>query len=417
MKYILLVLSSLLSCRSFAQKTLVFSDQVYEPQIKTVQLYPDLGGLADYLSAAAAPLGTPSLVIEFDDLQNARSNYYAKVIHCDYNWVKSYLQDLDYMNEYNEYPINDISYSTGTQLPYVHYRFQLPAVKLPGNYLLIVYRNDVSDLVLSKRFIVYSNQVTLNRDTQQAGTGALNFSVQPLNFTIDYGELDIPSPTESIHVVIRQNQRWDNCKIDVKPSFVRDADRQLEFHSYDNENSFAGGNEFRFVDFKSLNYPGQNTGKLDRKTKPVQLSVQPDLSRGGESYAQVKDLDGNYQVDNTDTGEPKTNANYVNVSFSLTTDAVPSPVYIVGAFNGWNRTPDNLMSYDAGKGAYVGTLLLKQGLYNYQYLVDSKTLPENYFEGNHFETENVYEILVYNRDFQRNIDLVVGYFIVPLNPR
>jgi hypothetical protein len=92
-------------------------------------------------------------------------------------------------------------------------------------------------------------------------------------------------------------------------------------------------------------------------------------------------------------------------------------VFICGGFNGWEKNDENRMDYFTSKLAYEATLLLKQGLYNYQYLVDSPSLDANYFEGNHFETENVYEILIYNRPFRPNADLLVGYFVIPVNPR
>jgi len=416
MKYIFFFASTALSVAGLAQKTLVFSDQVYEPQIKTVQLYPDHGGTTDYLSPAVSVLNQSALVIEFDDLAATRNNYYAKIIHCNYDWTKSNLVDLDYLTDYNEYPINDYSLSTGTYSTYLHYTFQIPPVKIAGNYLLIVYRNDPSDLIISRRFMIFSNSVALTKDNELAGTGALNFSTQQLNFMIDYSQLQITNPQDNVHVVIRQNQRWDNAKTDVKPSFIRDSDSQLEYRFFDSDKFFVGGNEFRFVDFRSLNAPGQNTGKMDKTVKPYRLSVQQDLPRAGEPYTQVKDLNGNYQIDNLDVGEPKTSSNYVKVTFSLKTSPIKDSVYVVGTYNSWNRSVENLATYNPDKEAYEVTLFLKQGLYNYQYL-DSKAGQENYFEGNHFETENQYEIMVYNRDFQRNIDILVGYFVVPINPR
>ncbi len=34
-----------------------------------------------------------------------------------------------------------------------------------------------------------------------------------------------------------------------------------------------------------------------------------------------------------------------------------------------------------------------------------------------FQTENVYDILVYYRPFQPNADMLIGYFVIPVNPR
>jgi Domain of unknown function (DUF5103) len=412
------LLFAIVCTNSYSQKNLQLSDRTYEPQIRTVQLYPNRGGAQDYLFAPVVLIEQMNLVIEFDDLQSDKNNYYAKIIHCTYDWQKSTLSDLDFLTDYNEVTINDYTVSSNSISPYIHYQYPIPQVKIPGNYVIIVYRDgDQKDLILSHRFMVYQNVATLVQDNQLSGTGTLLPKFQELNYTIDYSQMDIVSPLETVHVVLRQNQRWDNAKFDFPPSFVRDADSQLDFHYTDQDKLFAGGNEFRFVDFNSLSHPGQNTGKLVKTVKPYQLYVQQDKPRTDQAYSQYNDNNGNYLLENQDAEEPKISSGYVEVTFSLLADAVSDSVYLAGAFNNWNFNDENRMKYYTNRGAYEVTILLKQGLYNYQYFVDSKTLPANYFEGDHFETENMYEVLVYNHSFQPNADMMIGYFIIDLNPR
>lgn len=406
-----------ISFSAIGQKTLLFEDKVYEPQIKSVQFHrSDNNG--SVTSTASAFINESNLVLAFDDLQSDRVNYYAKLIHCNFNWTKSSLSNLDFLSEYNEFPINDYAYSGNTHIAYVHYRFPVPQVKIPGNYLLIVYRDgNQADLILSRRLCIYSQDVNLAVDNQLAGTGTLRASNQQLNFIIDYSRVEILNPMEAVHVVIRQNQRWDNARMDVKPSFLRDGNSELEYRFFDQDKSFNAGNEFRFVDFRSLNFPGQNTAKLNRTVKPFQLYVQQDRSRAAEAYTQYNDLNGGYQIENRDAPEANVSSKYVETTFSLDSKPLADDLYLVGAFNGWDRNEENKMKYYAEKGTYETTLLLKQGFYNYQYLVDSPSVDANYIEGNHFETENVYEVLVYNRPFRPNADLLIGYFVIPVNPR
>jgi len=75
------------------------------------------------------------------------------------------------------------------------------------------------------------------------------------------------------------------------------------------------------------------------------------------------------------------------------------------------------MQYDSAQGLYTSKILLKQGWYDYQYLVKSPQVPATYFEGSHFETENFYEIFVYNRPFQPRADLLIGYIRLEMNTR
>lgn len=402
----------------FAQKELSFADKIYEAQIKTVQLYPNVGGPQDFLQPPATSVQQQNLLLEFDDLQDQRSNYYAKLIHCNYDWTKSGLMDLDFMDSYNEYPFTDYQLSTNTHVRYIHYRFQVPPVKLAGNYLLVVYRDDISTIIISRRMMVYDNQIGLAKDDQFLGSGTLNRAMQQFNFILDYGDIQILNPTETVHVNMRQNQRWDNAKFNIQPTFVRDDQSELEYKMQDDTRQFLGGNEFRFADFRSLMYPGQNTAQINKATKPYELYLATDAPRGESAYAQYKDLDGNYIIDNTDYGEPDITGNYLYVNFMLKS-ATPydGDVYVVGKFNDYQHTADNKMHYNTSTHVYESRQFVKQGWYDYQYVVESKNNPPLAIEGSHFETENVYEITIYNRPFRPNADLLIGYYLIPVNPR
>ncbi len=416
--YLSIVLLVTLSTHaSFSQKEIEYTDKNYEAQIKTVLLYPQLGAPRDYLLSPAAALENQNLVLEFDDLQDNRNNYYVKLIHCNYDWTKSNLMDLDFLANFNENPITDYALSINTHNRYFHYRHQVQPVKLPGNYLLLVYRDSPSEIILSKRMMIYQNQVVLTRDNLLIGTGTLDNKKQLFNFDIDYSNQQIINPLETMHVTVRQNQRWDNAKNDLRPSFYREHANRLEYRFFKDEDQFAGGNEFRFVDFRSLNFPGQNTGKINRAVKPYELSVALDVSRESDAYALYPDLNGNFLIENLDVGEPSLTGNYVFVNFYLkSSNKVIGDVYLLGAFNGYQQSDDSRMYYNE-TGYYESRQFLKQGLYNYYYSVRSDQASETQFEGSHYQTENVYEVFIYNRPFRPNADLLVGYYLIPVNPR
>ncbi|MGB3077241.1 MAG: DUF5103 domain-containing protein, partial [Chitinophagales bacterium] len=68
--------------------------------------------------------------------------------------------------------------------------------------------------------------------------------------------------------------------------------------------------------------------------------------------------------------------------------------------------------YDAKLHAYQGKAYLKQGYYEYEYLtLDKETgiASNDMMEGNSYETENTYQILVYFRSFGSRYDEVIGY--------
>ncbi|MBL7864552.1 MAG: DUF5103 domain-containing protein [Cyclobacteriaceae bacterium] len=413
-----LVIFSMLEATTpgFGQKVLLMEDQTYEAQIKTVLCYSPTQGMG--VLTPATKLERQNLQLEFDDLQEEKNNYYARLIHCNYDWKKSDLHDLDILREYNEFPINDYSFSINTHIPYVHYRLSIPSVKLPGNYLLVVYRDgNKSDIVLSKRILVYQNLMILGQDDNISGLGNLKSTNQAINFKLMYGRMEVLNPANTVHVTLRQNQRWDNARTDLAASFIREDIHQLEYRFFDMNNTFSAGNEFRFVDFRSLNSPGLNTERVDKSHKPYDVYVATDAPRAGMAYTQFPDRNGGFTIENLDyRQEPWISTNYVNVIFSLRSPAVNEDVYIIGGFNGWSQNEENRMQYR--DGAYTKQILLKQGLYDYQYWVNpGSRYNGNHLEGNHFQTENIYEVLVYYKPFQPNADLLVGYFQVPVNPR
>jgi hypothetical protein len=221
---------------------------------------------------------------------------------------------------------------------------------------------------------------------------------------------------ESVHTVIRQNQRWDNVRLKVSPSFIREDKRELEYRFFDQDNQFMAGNEFRFVDFRSLNYPGQNTGRIDRSKRPFSLWVQTDKSREDQVYAIFTDLNGNFVIENQDNRDAAISGDYVFVTFTLATPAVKGEVYLLGAMNNWSHSPESKMNFRKDQNIYETTLFLKQGLYNYQYWVESDKANGFQIEGSHFQTENVYEIFIYYRPFRPNADLLIGYYPIQVNP-
>jgi hypothetical protein len=69
------------------------------------------------------------------------------------------------------------------------------------------------------------------------------------------------------------------------------------------------------------------------------------------------------------------------------------------------------MKYNSKTGAYELTLQLKQGYYNYLYAFvkkGSQVADFSTIEGNHYETENDYLILAYQKD-ARGYDRLTGF--------
>ena len=72
-------------------------------------------------------------------------------------------------------------------------------------------------------------------------------------------------------------------------------------------------------------------------------------------------------------------------------------VYVVGSFNDYELKDENKMTFDNLRNKFELKLKLKQGFYNYKYIVadKSKKIIKNLNVGGNFdETENKYSVVV-----------------------
>lgn len=393
-----------------------YDNIILEQEIKTVRIYPNLGDPYQELLPAVVKMGETNLILEFDDLIEDLENYYVRLIHCNSDWQPSRLSPLQYLDDFNEFPINDFEFSSGTKIPYVHYKFQVPQVKISGNYILEIYRNSVDETVFRQRIMYFQPSVRIVSENLNAAfsTGRIN---QRINFIIEYSNYELINPLERVNVVIRQNQRWDNSLYNLKPNFVRQEQHELEYQYFDDENIFSGGNEFRAFDLRSLNSAGANVQRIINGDTITAVLMQ-DKPREFEAYGLDRDLNGNYVIMNYDPGNDTYESNYVKVMFTLKTGRkFLGDIYIHGGLTNWQTVPQNRMQYNKNINSYQKSLLLKQGWYNYQYLLKNDTLKTNFIEGQHFETENFYEIFVYYRSINLDADILIGYTSWTVNPQ
>ncbi|WP_055562257.1 MULTISPECIES: DUF5103 domain-containing protein [Hymenobacter] len=403
----------------YADKTLRYEDYVYNPNVRTVQCYVPTGQVTEIFNPPIVPLaqGQPVL-LEFDVLGSQGERLTAKLVHCDVNWQPSVLTDMQFLNEINEQTITDYRASNATKVPYYHYRLQMPQVKLSGNYLWVVQGTGGTPL-LSRRVLVYDQgalAISMKQGIPVAGQE--RYTLQQIDFGIRYN-MQLINPAQEVKVVLRQNFRWDNAKYNLRPTFVRDAERQLDYQYFNFENAFPALSEFRFFDLRTFRSVGVGVARVDANASPRTADLQPEATRNGQSYSQYEDINGQRVIESREYGNGATNADYLNVAFHLRApQAAPGPVYVVGALSDWQLKDEYKLTYDAATGEYTGGALLKQGYYNYLYAVQTAQGANSvYWEGSHQETENQYDLLVYYRPPGTRTDLLIGYQSIDVNSR
>ena len=401
----------------YAQRTLRYEDHIYSDRIRSVQFYAATGTPEEVLTAPVISIGqNPRAVLEFDELSESQQRFRVKLVHCDVNWQPSNLADIQFLHDYNEFFITDARPSGNTKVMFFHYRFVIPTVKISGNYLVVVSNQDES-FALTRRLMVYENQVAANlRPVLSAGVSE-RFTMQQVNFDVMFPRYELVNPAVEVKVILRQNHRWDNAKYNIRPTFVHDAQRRLEYTFFDARNSFPGLNEYRVFDTRSLRYTGFNLAAINRDVSPTEALLSPQQSRADEAYARYPDINGKCLYDNREFGNGNVEADYAWVNFQVKAPVeAPGGVYVFGQLSDWKLQPEFKLKYDEAKGMYTGRALLKQGYYNFHLGVQTASgLDIKYFENSYADTENIYDLLVYYRPPGGRADLLIGYASVNVN--
>jgi hypothetical protein len=355
------------------------------------------------------------LVLEFDEIQPQYSRFYVKILHCNADWTRSTLSEIQYLTDYNEFTIQNYSFSYTTFTKYVHYKFELPKVKVSGNYIIKVYRNgDQDDLIITRRFMIYENQINIIPNIQFSNIVENRQKAQQPDFSIDYTNYDLSSNPNDVKVVIRQNYRWDNALYALQPVYNKREEKILDYNFFTGENNFWGLNEFRQFDTRSLKTYKLNINYIDRtEDNRYNVSLTEEKSRGKQLYSYNADINGQFIIDKSESpGNGATESDYANITFALRGPVPEGDIYAVGAFNDYKISESNKLKRKEN-GSLECVIPLKQGYYNYLFtLVDkNKVRNEVPLENSFNITENDYEIFVYYKPLGTFYDILIGYLV------
>lgn len=397
---------------SFVQKQLLFDNYEYEDLVGNVMLVPAQNGNVSELENPVVYLNERDrLLLNFDLLTDQFQDLSIKIYHCNKDWSKSGLRDMEFLSEINNFRVTDFDYSVNTVQPYINYRVTIPKPNISGNYVVAVFRRaNPDDVLLTRRFLVINPVASIDHLVRMSTTIAKRNDNHQLEFTIRYGDLTVNSPTRDISVFLLQNHNWRTAKKDIPPTHVRANQGELEYRHLDLTTNFPGWNEFRFADLRTLSVAGRNVAAINSTDFKLSAQLGVDESRGNRPYSQnLRDINGNYIIQNNDIGEVPLNTDYATVQFNLKSDRIDGDVFVIGRYNNWRLSPENQMVYNAQSGMYHTNILLKQGYYEYLYHLESSSKPAYFFEGTHNLAENEYEILVYYRRPGNINDELVGY--------
>lgn len=403
------VLLSLLCCVS---ATTAQRHEILDRQLHTLQVVVN----DDPLQPPIMNLGGGNhLEIGFDEFSHEYHRYTYKVEHCNADWSPSTeIFESDYMNGFNGEPIEDYEKSFNTTVLYTHYSLRIPneniSLKLSGNYKLTVY-NDEGDEpvpVLTACFSLVEPGVGIGATVSTNTDIDFNKSHQQVDFSVNYGLVKVIDPHRELKTVVMQNRRWDNCVVNPKPNIQ--AANKIEF-THNRQLIFPAGNEYHKFEILDVHVPTLNVDRMEWFDPYYHATLYPNQT--ARNYLYDEDQNGVFIIRNSDDEDVATTCDYVFTHFTLKSPQLPGgEVYLNGEWT-YNRfIPEYRMTYNRETQAYEATALLKQGYYNYNYLFvpDGDTQGNSgRTDGNFYETENEYIILVYHRPNGGRYDKLVGY--------
>jgi hypothetical protein len=389
----------------------VYDNKVYQPNIKTVQCY---NAQKEQSMPVITLKSNEQLVFSFDDLNGSSKNYWYTVEHCTSDWKSSRLSALDYLESLSEDRITDYKYSFGTLQKYTHYRLSLPnsqvRPKISGNYLLKVYEEgNQQKPVISQRFYVVEQVVSIGIDVVASSQVSLRFSNQKVNFTI-FHKTPIQNPYTDLKAVVMQNGNPQTAILNTRPQFIKPG--SLVYNEL-NSNDFPAGNEFRKFDIRSLRFKAENVQDIIRDTS-VNVILFQDVNTSKARYSNLVDENGSFFIRNQDGRDDGTESDYANVAFTL--NAVPptasGDAYVAGRFNDYQLSEASKLHFDSSRKRFYTNIRLKQGLYDYRYVwlnKETNKIDQTIFEGSFFETGNTYQVFAYYKKPGSRWEELIGY--------
>ncbi|MFB6098675.1 MAG: type IX secretion system plug protein domain-containing protein [Salinibacter sp.] len=379
--------------------------------VQTIQLYRG----DDESSLPVVPLdGGAALTLEFDLLrQNGRplSIYFQ---HADRHWRRD-LSSSQILESFQHDRLLDYRSSRGTEVPYVHYVYRFPndeiRFRLSGNYILRVTERGRRDSVLFEQpFFVAEGAGSL-----QVGAEPVVVPGQPQPSRRPSARYTPPSRIRGdpfgYTVCFVRNGRLADTRCKERPLLVRQP--ELKFR-LDRDRAYAPITAGYNLDLSVLRSTDQ-IARIDRTRSPVRIVLSPDYARfmGSPSSQGLK---GQTVIRAALTGrvDPALSAEYVETTFAF----VPAggrpysrPLILTGSFSGMTPNRGTTMRWNSSRGRYEGTVLLKQGTYQYFYSSSDPAFAKQ-MRGTRTRTTGTYTAFVYYRDARYNTDrlLRVGGF-------
>lgn len=383
--------------------------------VKSIQLYRSTPSTDEFTTSPVAERQFPILVLnsgevldlEFDLLDRAGRPLSVYFYHKNIDWQQD-LSPAQYLGTFQRDDLVNYTPSRATDVPYTHYSYRFPnqsiSFLVSGNYIIRITEQGRETEVLFERPFFITEQITpVQMGIENVIVGQGGFAaIQPAAIFLQPASLD--GNVFDYKVCFTRNGRFESPRCSEQPSLTQPP--SLRFFLQPSQ-AFEPITADYFLDLSALRV-GNQIARVDFNEAPFRITLEPDFARfPGNSLDPI--LNGQTVISGAvqDVSIPDYSAQYVNVLFSYipeTGEQLGGDVYITGSFNGWQADAATKMEWVSEREQYEVELLLKQGQYDYRYVVSSDRLPR----GTVPRPENLYTAFVYFSDIRLNSDRLLG---------
>lgn len=372
-------------------------------EIKTIQLYR---GEDERSLPIVSMEGGAALMLEFDLMERQGRPLSVYFEHADRTWRRD-LSASQVLESFQDDRLTDYTSSRGTDVPYVHYSYSFPnddiRFLMSGNYVLrVTERGRPDSLLFEQPFFV----------TEQAGKLRLESEALMIPNQRRPSVLPIARyapPTEirgdpfGYSVCFVRDGRLPDVRCEQKPQLVRQP--ELEFR-LERRRAFAPVTAEYSLDLAVLR-TGTQIARTDRSASPIRIVLDPDYARFEENRRSLN-ANGQIVVREALSGyaDPALRAEYVRTTFAFVPSnqrPYGSDVVVTGSFSGMSPERGTTMKWVGSRSQYEGTVLLKQGQYEYFYTSPAPSFRDDVGRSKP-QDRSTYTTFVYYRDARRDSD-------------
>jgi hypothetical protein len=362
----------------------------------------------DWQNRPVMELGSRDVLhIGFDELSHDSHRYICHLTRCEADWSETTdVFESDWLQGFNDFPLDDYQNSLNTTVDYTHYEFTIPnsqcMIRMSGNYRLSVFDEDNgNEKILDAEFYVVEPVVNIGLNLTTNTDIDVNKSHQQVSINLEYKDLNVIRPEDEIYTVVMQNWNEQTARLNPAPQYTYHQGLRWE---HQRELIFDAGNEYHKFEVLDVSHPTMGIDRIGWDGKRYQAF--PFTTTVRRNYLTDESANGAFYIRNSNRSEIAYTCDYVWVNYTLEAP-YSGEIFLQGQ---WTNNADATayqMQYDANSQCYIAQVMQKQGYYSYQYVdKDGRTAPT---EGNFFQTRNKYQVLVYYKGLGDRTWRLVGY--------